>query len=627
MKKFGIIVMILICLVLLLTGCNKKKIEDLETRLATAEASLSAVTREKADSDSALKALSAEKDALLAEADENLKKVTEEKNAQIAEAEKNLKEMTDEKNVQLAEAQEDLRILEERSAMLLSQADDTLKSTIDSINEKLTAVEEESSKTIAEKDARITQLEADLSAVRQEKTDMETNLTAVIAEKDEKLAEAEAALNGVTKEKNDQIAAATSALAQTTEEKNARINELEEALAAASDEMNKKIQEAEDALNAVTKDKNDKLSAVQSALDTLSEEKNQLAAEAEAALAQVIEEKDSKIAEVESALSALKKEKDELLTEAEAALHALSLEKNEKIAELETKLQTVTSEKDQLVTEYEAKLASALSDAKELVAAEIGNFMQGIFPIDGETDAEKSEDGNKETEDSETITLRNNTEDEPENSGLDFQGTWYVSETCLNNVCIDPGDLGFVYEYTFNVDHTLTTVSRNLKGDVEEVQYEWGVIDGVLTASAENESPASFVMNENGELIGRSGSGMITLVRQAPAAVSIGSLDTNAAPEYFIGGWQLDGLYLGDSYFPVKGFGVNGSLIINEDTIDFAISDLKGSDLPYEFSDGLIHFTINNTKIEVESRGNDMLEVLNVSEGEEGIPYIFVRTK
>ena len=70
MKKKILLPVLFLCLVLILTGCNKKKIETLESQLATSEASLSAMTADNADKDAALKALTEEKEAQLAEADE-----------------------------------------------------------------------------------------------------------------------------------------------------------------------------------------------------------------------------------------------------------------------------------------------------------------------------------------------------------------------------------------------------------------------------------------------------------------------------------------------------------------------------------------------------------------------------
>ena len=75
MKKGLIIFIVLLCLTMVLTGCNKKEVEDLQSQLATAQASLAEVTQQKADGDASLEALSKERDEQLAKAEANLQKL------------------------------------------------------------------------------------------------------------------------------------------------------------------------------------------------------------------------------------------------------------------------------------------------------------------------------------------------------------------------------------------------------------------------------------------------------------------------------------------------------------------------------------------------------------------------
>ena len=90
MKKFTL-VLLLIALVVCLAGCSQKKIDELTASFNAEKESLTAAAQEKLD------AVTAEKDALIAEAqtaletakteaEENLKSVTEAKDAAIAEA-------------------------------------------------------------------------------------------------------------------------------------------------------------------------------------------------------------------------------------------------------------------------------------------------------------------------------------------------------------------------------------------------------------------------------------------------------------------------------------------------------------------------------------------------------------
>ena len=568
-----------------LTGCNQKKIETLESQLATSEANLADMTAQKEAGDAALKALGDEKDTLLAEAETKLKSVTEEKDAKIAEVEANLESVTHEKDAKIAEAEANLESVTHEKDAKIAEVEATLESVTH------------------EKDAKIAELEADLKSVTEEKdakiAELEADLKILAAEKDAQLAEAETELHAAAVEKNEKLA------------------ESQAALAALSAQMDEKITEIEADLAAVTADKDAQIADARAALETLTTEKDAKIAEIEANLRAVTAQKDEQLAEAESAVANLTKENETLQSQSEADLHAAVKEKNEKLAEAESRIQEIQKEKDLLSASYEEQIAALIAE-KDALIAQYEESLKSVTASDNKNEAAAPE---LKEEDPDRLSMNNAIEA----VGFDFFGTWYVNEICSKNICFSIGDIGLQSDYTFNSDNSVNVFYMDADGKELEEIGSWEITDGKLIVLENGENPMTVAVQKDGDLLLSDGTVSVSLQRSIPETALIGRVISDSEASSFYGEWNLIGWLLSGLYIPIEDLGINGTLSISTEDIDFILSDSPSFNNPYTYDDGKLFFESDDTIYIIERQDNDTLRVVSTTDPENEFCLIFER--
>ena len=601
MKRSVLLIVLLTVLAAALTGCNQKKIETLESQLATSEANLAEMTAQKEAGDAALKALGEERDTQLAEAEAKLKAVTEEKDAQLADADETLRVLSENADKQLAEAEANLKAVTEEKDTKIAEAEATLKAITE------------------EKDAKIADAEANLKSVAEQKdakiAEAEANLKSVTEEKDAKIAGLEADLKALAAEKDAQLAEAENELHAAAVEKNEKLAESQAALTALSAQMDEKIAEIEADLAAVTADKDAQIADARAALETLATEKDAKIAEIEANLSTVTAQKDEQLAEAESAVANLTKEKETLQSQSEADLHAAIKEKNEKLAEAESRIQEILKEKDQLSASYEEQIAALAAEKEALIAQYEGKFKPSASSNNKDTVPEKTEEDHDQLSMNKAI----------EAVGFDFFGTWYANETCIRNICFSIGDVGLQSDYTFNSDNSVDVFYIDADGKELEETGSWEIVDGILNVLENGENPMIVTALENGDLLLTDGEITLSLQRSVPDLALAGHVISDPALESFYGEWELTGWLLSGLYIPVEGWGIDGSISISSDGIDFILFDSPSFNNPYSFDEGKLIVESGSTFYSIEKQDNDTLRVVTDEDPENEFCLIFER--
>ena len=175
-----------------------------------------------------------------------------------------------------------------------------------------------------------------------------------------------------------------------------------------------------------------------------------------------------------------------------------------------------------------------------------------------------------------------------------FLGTWYMDRMCEGESCIKASDFGMKGELIVSADNTMT-ISFGTPGEEPRV-INWYMKDGIAYIISVNEKDNSeehsaIRIDENGELVlFESEKDFMTFSRETAAAIGTGPVKEDAALEDFSGEWHLNSILSDGSTFPTSIFGMTGTLVIRENSLDATMfGEATDTDLPFEFSGGKIH--------------------------------------
>ena len=175
-----------------------------------------------------------------------------------------------------------------------------------------------------------------------------------------------------------------------------------------------------------------------------------------------------------------------------------------------------------------------------------------------------------------------------------YLGTWYVDQMCEGEACFKASDFGMNGELTVNTDNTMTLTFN--KSEEGSSALKWYLEDGIAHTIAVNkadgtEERAEMHIDENGSLVfTKGGENYMTLNREAVVILGTGPVKADAVLEDFAGEWHLNGVLAEGAVFPTAMFGMTGTLVIKENTLDTVMfGEPCDTDLPFELADGKIH--------------------------------------
>ena len=176
-----------------------------------------------------------------------------------------------------------------------------------------------------------------------------------------------------------------------------------------------------------------------------------------------------------------------------------------------------------------------------------------------------------------------------EAEAADYLGTWFLDQMCVDDQCMSMSDMGVTGTAEVNTDNTIAVTF----GDQEPTVNSWYMEDGKAYMRSETEEGSSttdITIAENGQLIVGDASTRMTFNREEKAAWGSGEVKADAAFEDFEGEWFLKSMTISDMSIPASLFGLEGKLVIREDSLDMIMSGEEGPDtgIPYELKDGTI---------------------------------------
>ena len=183
-----------------------------------------------------------------------------------------------------------------------------------------------------------------------------------------------------------------------------------------------------------------------------------------------------------------------------------------------------------------------------------------------------------------------------------FLGTWYVTEICGQGQCMDAGMLGMSgMTVDFKEDSTMAVAM----GEEEAGAVPWYTENGVAYACNGSEEggctwlPMS--LTDEGKLSMGDETSSLVFTRSEVKPFGAAETKADAAYEDFQGEWFLESMMAEGASIPASMFGMSGSLVIRENSLDLIISgsmDPNGNEnltgISYDLKNGTISAEIKN---------------------------------
>ena len=183
-----------------------------------------------------------------------------------------------------------------------------------------------------------------------------------------------------------------------------------------------------------------------------------------------------------------------------------------------------------------------------------------------------------------------------------FLGTWYITEICGQGQCMDAGLLGMTgMTVDFKDDSTMAIAM----GQEEAGSLPWYTENGIAYACNGSEEDGCtwlpMSLTDEGKLSLGDETSSLVFVREEVKPFGTAEARTDAAYTDFQGTWFLEAMMAEGASIPASMFGMTGSLVIHEDSLDLSISgsvDPNGDEnltgISYELRDGTITAEIND---------------------------------
>ncbi|MBQ6505391.1 MAG: hypothetical protein IJI57_15920 [Flexilinea sp.] len=176
-----------------------------------------------------------------------------------------------------------------------------------------------------------------------------------------------------------------------------------------------------------------------------------------------------------------------------------------------------------------------------------------------------------------------------EKEAADYLGTWHIQKMCFGKDCMDLAGLGMDSTLTLNADNTAVIVSDGQDSQTSS----WYMKDGVAYNVEKDENGQlkdyAMTINEDGSLVFGDDEMSVYYVRELKPVLGTAEIKADATVEDFTGEWFLNSIKLGSDMMPASLIGMNGKLVIREDSLDIT---LEGEDpeekVAYTFNDGKI---------------------------------------
>ena len=183
-----------------------------------------------------------------------------------------------------------------------------------------------------------------------------------------------------------------------------------------------------------------------------------------------------------------------------------------------------------------------------------------------------------------------------------FLGTWYVTEICGQGQCMDAGMLGMTgMTVDFKQDSTMTITM----GEEEAGAMPWYTENGAAYACSGSEEDGCtwlpMSLTDEGKLSMGDETSSLIFIRDEVKPFGTAEIKAGAAYEDFQGEWFLEAMMAEGASIPASMFGMSGSLVIREDSLDLSISGSMDPDgdenltgISYELRDSTITAEIND---------------------------------
>ena len=212
-----------------------------------------------------------------------------------------------------------------------------------------------------------------------------------------------------------------------------------------------------------------------------------------------------------------------------------------------------------------------------------------------------------------------------------YLGTWYMDQMCGDGSCFSASDFGLTGTMELNADNTLILTI----GDQAPENANWYMEDGaayMVHESEEGRETTKLEINEDGNLFMGGEKEQLTFKREAPIQWGSAEVKADAVYEDFEGEWYLNSMVAEGVFIPATLFGLEGKLVIREDTLDFEMTGQDGDEyknVAYELKDGAINASVvsgeKTEKILVEYHEDNSV-IISFS-GDEGniMSLVFIR--
>ena len=183
-----------------------------------------------------------------------------------------------------------------------------------------------------------------------------------------------------------------------------------------------------------------------------------------------------------------------------------------------------------------------------------------------------------------------------------FLGTWYITEICGQGQCMDAGVLGMTgMTVEFKDDSTMTVAM----GEEEAGAVPWYTENSIAYACNGSEEDGCIwlpmSLTDEGKLSMGDETSSLIFIRDEVKPFGTAEVKAGAAYEDFQGEWFLEAMMAEGASIPASMFGMSGSLVIREDSLDLSISGSMDPDgdenltgISYELRDSTITAEIND---------------------------------
>ena len=138
-------------------------------------------------------------------------------------------------------------------------------------------------------------------------------------------------------------------------------------------------------------------------------------------------------------------------------------------------------------------------------------------------------------------------------------------------------------------------------------------------------SPDSLPVPDSPFVSGFSGCFSVREVERVSVAAAAGEVISDSELENFYGEWNLTGWILSGLYIPLDGFGITGTIDVEDGYLNYVLFDEADYGIPYEFEDGSLYFEHEGQLYIAEIQDGGKLRVELALNPEEEISLIFGR--